>query len=589
MTTEAPVGPEVVQAPLLRTLGLARPTGKHLLLATLLGAGAIGADIGLIGTAAWLISRASQHPNESHLAVAIVGVQFFGLSRGIFRYEERIVGHDTAFRLLASIRVLVYQKLERLAPTGLPAFRRGDLLARMVHDVDSLQDLVIRVIPPFVMAVLVGVLTVTLMWWMLPAAGIILAVALLLGATVVPWLTGLLARHKESQFAHRRGDLTAAMVDLTDGSAELIAFGGMGAQVERVRSLDAELTTIGAASAGTAGIGLALTTALAGLACWGCLVAGIPAVDAGRLSPELLAVITLVPLAAIEIVVGLPVATQALQKVRLAAARVFEVMDAPVAVTEPSAPLDLPAGPYTVACRSLSVRYPASTTDAVRDVDLLLSPGKRIAVVGSSGAGKSTLAAALLGFMPKTSGAVALNGTPIDQLTGEDLRTVVGLVGQDAFLFNTSIAENLRLGQRQATDHELRDMLERVGLGEWFHHLPHGLATEVGQFGARLSGGQRQRISVARAILADFPLLIADEPAEHLELSAADSLIEDLLEVTEGRSLLLITHRLHGLETLDEIVVMDHGQIVERGTHDELLAGSLRYSSLWSEEVRNGP
>ena len=200
----------------------------------------------------------------------------------------------------------VYRHLERLAPSGLPLFRRGDLLSRMIRDVDSLQDLAIRVIPPYVIAVLVGSLTVTFMWWMLPAAGVVLAIALVLAATVVPWVTGSLARRKESRLASARGDLTVAMVDLTEGASELMAFGAVDAQLETVRSHDAELTALTAASAGTAGVGLAMTTGLAGLACWGCLLAGIPAVAAGRLSGTELAVVTLVPLAAFELVVGLP-------------------------------------------------------------------------------------------------------------------------------------------------------------------------------------------------------------------------------------------------------------------------------------------
>ncbi len=170
-------------APMGRTLALVRPTSRRVLSATFLGAGAIAADIGLLGTAAWLISRAAQHPNEATLAVAIVAVQFFGLSRGFLRYEERLVGHDAAFRLLADLRVRVYERLERLAPSGLPSFRRGDLLARVVQDVDSLQDLVLRVVPPFGIAVVVGVSTVVLLWWMLPAAAVILAVSLVLAAT----------------------------------------------------------------------------------------------------------------------------------------------------------------------------------------------------------------------------------------------------------------------------------------------------------------------------------------------------------------------------------------------------------------------
>ena len=518
-------------APLRRTLGIALPARRRLLLAAVLGAGAIAADIGLIGTAAWLLTRAAQHPNESHLAVAIVGVQFFGLSRGFLRYEERLVGHDAAFRLLADRRVKVYKRLERLAPAGLPAFRRGDLLARVVQDVDSLQDLAIRVIPPFAIALLVGTLTVALMWWMLPAAGVILAVALVLAGTVVPWLTGKLARRKESRFAHVRGDLTAAMVDLTEGAAELVAFGATASQLRTVRDHDRELTAIAASSAGTAGIGLALTTLLAGLACWGCLLVGIPAVMSGRLDATELAVITLIPLAAFELVVGLPVATQALQRVRQAAARVFEVTDAAVPVPEPHVPAALPDRPYDLQARAVWARYPGASGPALHGIDLSLGPRRRVAIVGPSGSGKSTLAAVLAGFLPYEAGTVSLNGVPLDRLAGDDLRTVVGLIGQDDYLFDTDLAENLRIGRRDASDAELRDVLDRVGLAGWVDGLPDGLATEVGRHGARLSGGQRKRVAVARALLADFPILVLDEPAEHLDVHAADSLTADLLAV----------------------------------------------------------
>ena len=587
--TAPPTGAPVTAAPLAplgRTMDLARPATRRIALATLLGAGAIAADIGLMGTAAWLISRAAQHPNEQALAVAIVLVQCFGLSRGLLRYGERLVSHDAAFRLLADLRVRVYERLERLAPAGLPGFRRGDLLARIVQDVDSLQDLVIRVIPPFGMAALVGVSTVVLLWWMLPAAGIILAVALLLASTVVPWLTGHLACRREASFARARGDLGAAMVDLTEGAAELVAFGATGAQVATVRRYDAELSAIAASSAGTAGTGLALTTVLAGLASWGCLLVGIPAVASGRLAGTGLAVITLVPLAAFELVVGLPVATQALQRVRQAAARVFEVTDAPVPVPEPEQASPLPAAPFDLEARSVWAGYPSAEAPALRGVDLVLPAGHRVAVIGASGAGKSTLAAVLLRFLPCEAGSVRLDGTRTDYLDGDELRTVVGLVGQDAYLFDATIGDNLAIGRKDATGDELRQVLHRVGLSQWIDGLPRGLDTRVGRYGTRLSGGQRQRVAVARALLADFPVLVLDEPAEHLDLAAADALTADLLEVTAGRSLVLITHRLSGLESVDEILVMDDGRIVERGSHDELLDAGGRYADRWWDEMR---
>ncbi len=574
------------RAPLGRTLALIRPTSRRVVGATLLGAGAIAADIGLLGTAAWLISKASQHPNEASLALAIVAVQFFGLSRGFLRYEERLVGHDAAFRLLADLRVRVYRRLEELAPSGLPSFRRGDLLARMVQDVDAMQDLVLRVVPPFGIALIVGVSTVVLLWWMLPAAALILAGSLLLAATVVPWLTGSLARRREARFAAVRGDLAAAMVDLTEGAAELIAFGAADSHIRTISEQDSELTEIASATAGTAGLGLALTTLLAGLACWGCLMVGIPAVMSGRLGGTELAVITLVPLAAFELVVGLPVATQSLQRVRRAAARVFEVLDAPAPVPDPEVVVSLPDPPYDLEVRSAWAGYPGVESPALGGVDLSLPRGRRVAIVGPSGAGKSTLAAVLVDFLRCRAGSVTLTGVPFERLSGDELRTAVGLVGQDAYLFDTTVAQNLRVGRRDATDDQLRDVLDRVGLADWLGELPRGLETEVGSHGARLSGGQRQRVALARALLADFPVLVLDEPGEHLDPTTADALTSDLLGMTSERSLVLITHRLAGLESVDEVLVMEHGRVTQRGTHDDLLGRPGRYSDLWWEEMR---
>ena len=252
------------------TLALARPATGRLALASLLGAGAVGAGIGLIATSAWLISRASQRPPESALALAIVAVQFFGLSRGLFRYGQRLVGHDAAFRALADLRVSSYERLEALAPAGLPAFRGGDLLARLVHDIDSLQDLILRVIPPFVIALLVGAGTVALVWWILPAAGLILLAALVLAATALTWLTGRLARRSEARQATIRGELTAAVVDLLQGAPELTAYGAhrrscSTAPRRSTPSSPMSCPTVRARS----GVGQGFATLLSGLAMWG--------------------------------------------------------------------------------------------------------------------------------------------------------------------------------------------------------------------------------------------------------------------------------------------------------------------------------
>jgi len=590
------------QAPLAATLALARPAAGRLALATLLGAGAVGAAIGLIATSAWLISRSAQRPQESAIAVAIVGVQFFALARGLCRYGERLVGHDAAFRVLADVRVVVYERLERLAPLGLPAFRSGELLARLVGDVDSLQDLLLRVLPPFAIAAVVGAATVGVVWWMLPAAGLILLLALLLAGVLVPWLTGVLAARAEARQAAARGELTAAVVDLLDGAPELVVNGAVGAQLGRTLAADAELTGIARAGARTAGVGQGLTSLCSGVAMWGALLVGVAAVRDGRMPGVLLAGIALIPLVAVELVAGLPAATQTLQRVRRAAARVLEVIDTPPPVPEPAHALAPPAPPHTLRVRDLHSRYPGDGCWVGEDrwvgddgrrgdgrwtlagVDLDLAPGRRVAVVGPSGAGKTTLAGVLLRFLPYDAGTVALDGVPIQRLDSDAYRRVVGLVAQDAHIFDTTLAENLRLARREASEEQLRAALARVRLLDWAQRLPGGLDTEVGERGARISGGQRQRLALARALLADFPILVLDEPGEHLDTPTADAILADVLALTRERATLLITHRLEGLQEMDDVLVLDHGRVVERGTHDQLLESDGRYAALWGRE-----
>jgi thiol reductant ABC exporter CydC subunit len=576
------------EAPLLRTLAIARPAAGRLALATLLGAGAVAAAIGLIATSAWLISRSSQRPQESAVAIAIVGVQFFALARGLCRYGERLFGHDAAFRVLSNLRVSVYERLERLAPLGLPAFRSGDLLARLVHDVDSLQDLLLRVVPLFAIALLVGSATVGLVWWMLPAAGLILLVALLVAGVLVPWLTGTLAARREAKQAAARGLLTESVLDLFEGAPELIVNGAAPEQLRRTLAADAQLTQIAQATSRTAGIGQGLTSLCCGLAMWGSLLVGVDAVRTGRMDGVLLAGIALVPLVAFELVTGLPAATQTLQRVRRAAARVQEVIDTPPPVAEPAHPL-APVKPSNhLRARGLSYSYPAAGRPALRGIDLDLSPGRRVAVVGPSGAGKSTLAGVLLRFLPYQGGSVELDGLEISQLDGDELRRVVGLVNQDAHVFDSTLEQNLRLARRGATTEELRDALARARLLDWVDELPEGLATEVGERGARMSGGQRQRLAIARALLADFPVLILDEPGEHLDTQTADAIVADLLVSTHDRATLLITHRLTQLEQVDEVIALDRGRALERGTHAELVERDGHYAALWRRELGNG-
>jgi thiol reductant ABC exporter CydC subunit len=564
-------------------LAVSRPATRRLALATLLGAGAMACAVGLTATSAWLISRSSQRPEQSAVAVAIVAVQAFALGRGLLRYLERLVSHDAAFAVLARMRGRVYEHIEPLAPAGLRAFGSGELLARLVGDVDSIQDLLLRVLPPFAIALVVGLLAVALQTAMLHTAGLVLLVALALGVAAVPWLAGHLAARTAAREASARGELSESVVELLSGAQELTVHGTIGVALGRARAADAELGRLASSSARTAGVGQGLATVLAGLAMWGSLVLGVGAVASGHTEGVLLAGLALVPLATFELISPLPAAMQSLQGVRRSSARLAEVLEAPAPVNEPERPRARASGPGAVQIRGLRCRHPQQDRWALSGVDLDLPPGARVGLIGPSGAGKTTLAWALVRFLPYR-GSIALDGVEIDDLPADEVRRVVGLVAQDAHVFDTTIEENLRLARREAGEGELLAVLEQVRLLQWVRSLPQGLATEVGEQGRHISGGQRSRLALARGLLARFPILILDEPGEHLDAPTARALTRELLEAARGRTVLLITHRLECIEEMDEIVLLEGGRVTERGAHTALMERDGRYAELFREQ-----
>ncbi|CAL9511384.1 thiol reductant ABC exporter subunit CydD [Streptomyces sp. enrichment culture] len=547
-------------------------------LALLLSSLALGSAVGLMATSGYLISRASEQPPVLYLMVAVTATRAFGIGRAVFRYAERLVSHDAVLRMLADTRVAVYRRLERLAPAGLRRSRRGDLLSRLVSDVDALQDYWLRWLLPAGSAAVVSLASVGFTAWLLPEAGVVLAAGLLAAGVGVPLVTAAVARRAERRLAPARGVLATRVTELLTGTAELTVAGALPGRAAEARRADGTLTRIASRAATATALGDGLTALVSGLTVAGAALVGAQAVADGRLSGVAVAVVVLTPLAAFEAVLGLPLAVQYRQRVRRSAERVYEVLDAPEPVREPEAPRQAPASPFPVVLKGLSARHAGQDRDALAGLDLTLAEGRRIAVVGPSGSGKTTLAQVLLRFLDPDTGSYTLAGVDAYALAGDDVRRLVGLCAQDAHLFDSSVRENLLLARKDATEGELRDALARARLLEWADSLPEGLDTLVGEHGARLSGGQRQRLALARALLADFPVLVLDEPAEHLDLPTADALTADLLAATEGRTSLLITHRLAGLRAVDEVIVLDRGRVVQRGTYAELAAvpGPLR-------------
>ncbi|MFE6059542.1 thiol reductant ABC exporter subunit CydD [Streptomyces sp. NPDC056431] len=560
-------GPAAV---LTRVRSMAGELKGRMGLALLLGSLALGSAVGLMAVSGWLISRASEQPPVLYLMVAVTATRAFGIGRAVFRYAERLVSHDAVLRMLAELRVSVYRRLERIAPAGLRRTRRGDLLSRLVQDVDALQDYWLRWLLPAGAALVVGVASAGFTAWLLPEAGAVLAVGLLVAGVLVPAVSGALARRAERRLAPARGALATAVADLLRGCAELTVAGALRDRLERTRAADRTLTGIASRQAAAAALGAGLSALVCGLTVAAAAVVGVRAVADGRLDGVALAVVVLTPLAAFEAVTGLPLAVQYRQRVKHSAERVFEVLDAPVPVHEPGRPATPPASPFPLELSGLSARHAGQDREALADFRLTLEAGRRVAVVGASGSGKTTLAQVLLRFLDVQSGTYRLGGVSAQELDGDAVRRLVGLCAQDAHLFDSSVRENLRLARTGASDEELREALRRARLLDWVDGLPEGLDTLVGEHGSRLSGGQRQRLALARALLADFPVLVLDEPAEHLDLATADALTDDLLRATEGRTTVLITHRLHGLDTVDEVLVLDEGRAVQRGPYAEL-------------------
>ncbi|MEU6121076.1 thiol reductant ABC exporter subunit CydD [Streptomyces sp. NPDC047123] len=565
---------------LARVRHAARARRGQLALALLLGSLALASAVGLMATSGWLISRAAEQPPVMYLMIAVTATRAFGIGRAVFRYAERLVSHDAVLRMLADTRVAVYRRLERLAPAGLRGARRGDLLSRLVADVDALQDYWLRWLLPASAAAVVSAGAVGFTAWLLPEAGAVLAVGLLAAGVGVPLVSGAVARRAERRLAPARGLLATRVADLLTGTAELTVAGALKRRTAKAGEADAELTRIASRGATATALGDGLGALVTGLTVAGAALVGVQAVHDGRLGGVALATVVLTPLAAFEAVMGLPLAVQYRQRVAKSAERVHEVLDAPAPVPEPAVPAQAPPTPFPLRVEGLSARHEgqAPGTDALTDVCLTLERGRRIAVVGPSGSGKTTLAQVLLRFLGAREGTYTLGGTDAAALDGDTVRAMVGLCAQDAHIFDSSVRENLLLARKDATDGDLRDALRRARLDSWADGLPDGLDTLVGEHGARLSGGQRQRLALARALLADFPVLVLDEPAEHLDLPTADALTADLLAATEGRTTLLITHRLAGLDAVDEVIVLDAGRVAQRGPYARLAAqeGPLR-------------
>ena len=558
-------------AALRRCISMLEVSRSGFALSLLLGVTALSAAIALGGTAAWLIARASQQPPVLYLTVAATSVRLFGVSRALARYLSRLASHKVALTGMDNLRNNLYDELAGAPGTKLSSLRRGDLMTRAGADVDEVGNVVVKTLLPALVAAIVGVGTVGVITIISPAAGIILAISLIVSGVIAPALIARSVRLAESQGADARTDIAATSLAILEGATELSMAGTLERARHSLSESEAALSAALARSARLSAFARGLDVCAMGAAVIGALLIGIPQTTSGTLAQVLLAVIVLIPLSSFEGVAELAPAASQLVRSAQAAQRICALLDDEV----PTKPHTIPEGPTVIEARDLAIGWPGGPTLAT-GISLTLRPGSSLAVVGASGIGKTTLLATLTGVIPPKSGAALINGVPAWGADRDQLTAHITMTAEDAHVFATTIYENLRVARASLTRDEASDLLTRAGLDEWIESLPEGMDTVIGSGGTTVSGGERRRLLMARALAAPAPVLAIDEASEHLDAATADRLMETLLTPSADRATLVVTHRLSALDQADHVLVLAADEpggcahVAAQGTHEDV-------------------
>ena len=559
---------------------------KWMILGIVCGIAAMVSAVGLLALSGWFISAAAYAGltlASAHLFNFFhpsIGVRMFAIGRTLARYIERIVSHDATFRILQSLRTWFYLKLEPLAPARLMRYRSGDVLNRIVSDIDALDNLYLRVLSPSTVAMAISFLVVAFLWLFDPLIAMATAAYLAIAGIGVTLAALKLGEPCGHAIAHRSAELRVRIIDLLQGMADLLVFNAHHRQLRIAAQSDDALLKIQSRMSHIRGLSMALITLISGLAVITALYLAVDKVRLDLLNGANLALILLAILACFEAVMPLPTAYQYLGRTREAGRRLLEIVEIEPEIIYPDTNSTIPGRP-DVSFENINFRYNEIDPWALANINIKIPAGQRIAVIGETGSGKSTLIHLLVRFWNPTGGCIRLAGRDIRGFNEAELRQTISVVSQQPHMFNGTLKENLQIADPAADDDELFAALESAGLKEFVKSLPESLSTWVGEGARLLSGGQARRLALARTMLHDAPVWVLDEPTEGLDSITEQQFMRELKRKTVDRTLLLITHRLTDLHWMDSIVMLDKGRVAAQGTHAELLENNERYAALY--------
>ncbi|MGR7802831.1 heme ABC transporter ATP-binding protein/permease CydC [Klebsiella aerogenes] len=536
------------------------------------------ASIGLLTLSGWFLSASAvvgvAGIYSFNYMLPAAGIRGAAIIRTAGRYFERLVSHDATFRVLQHLRVATFSKLLPLSPAGLARFRQGELLNRIVADVDTLDHLYLRVISPLVGALVVilvvtiglSVLDVTLA---LTLGGIMLATLLLL-----PPLFYRAGKPTGEQITQLRGQYRQQLTSWLQGQAELMLFNASDRYRKQMEKTEQRWQEAQRRQAELTALSQALMLLIGGIAVIAMLWMASEGVGGNSQPGALIALFVFCALAAFEALAPVTGAFQHLGQVIASARRITQITEQQPEVTfSQQAPQSFSQVALTL--NEVTFSYPQQSAPALKDISLQVAAGEHIAILGRTGCGKSTLLQLLTRAWDPANGQIQLNGQPLSELSETTLRQAMSVVPQRVHLFSATLRDNLLLAAPQASDARLADILERVGLEKLLEDS--GLNSWLGEGGRQLSGGELRRLAIARALLHDAPLMLLDEPTEGLDATTESQILDLLSEVMRDKTVLMVTHRLRGLARFNQIIVMDNGQIIEQGSHAELLAKQGRY------------